>query len=513
MSYLLLDKAATSVTSPMKNPALNQGQVVQNFLADERGGFSLMFGLMLVPLLGFMGIAIDTARLYAVQSQLQQCLDSAVLAGGRSMYLADRDAIIQHYFDQNWSTGRYGAVPSSLTITPDLANGQITVEATADVPLLLMPLLGFNNQTVTSASQINREDSTLEAALVLDVSGSMMDGATQKISALRNASKLLVDILYPNGTDQGLYVSVVPWDHTVNIGTPYEGWLVPGATTVDSTGPLTSMGGGLWQAIYKNPACPHDGNWNGFATTFFDSYVEQRVFTGDFMLYMRSDPYDIQDDLPGSQGFRPFACVKTDLYRAGALVCADYGLNCATTGLNTVRPLSNDPAAIKTHLDALTAEQDGATDSLTGLFWGWMTLSPTWDGQWSGVPAGMPKDYAEPHHFKSVILMTDGLNNNLSSYDPVPAGVPAGYTLNQAATYINTRSVTICNLLKARGVKIYTVGFDLDVLNAGDRTAVEDYLRGCASSPGNFFPAPDAATLTTAFRTIASDLAALRISQ
>lgn len=464
----------------------------KGLFGDQRGAFAPIFGLLLIPLIGFMGLAIDTSRYYAVMQQLQQCIDSAVLAGGRSISSPDRDTIIQNYFDNNWKTGRYGAIPSALTINANVATGKITVSATADVPLLLMPvLLGYDEAVVGAVSEITRTDSTLEAALVLDISGSMFGS---KIAALRTASKLLVDILYPSAApDPKVYLSIVPWDHYVFVGAGYNSWVsgVP-APVLGTPSPWVGTS-----------VCPSTGLPVTHTELRYNrSYVGQ--------IGLRSDPNDLNEKNPLEQIFHPAAsCWHLDLYNSGSLVCEDY-TNWCSNNPNTVVPLRNDPAFLKARLSGLEDAQN--TNSMGGLFWGWMTISPNWQGWWSGVPAAMPKAYAAPDHYKAIVLMTDGLNNNVEgAYNPrPPATTPSNSMAN--AFYINARSKAICAHIKARGVRIYTVGFDLTSLTPSMRTMVEDYLKDCASSPSNYFPAPTSATLVSVFSAIASDLASLRIS-
>ena len=50
---------------------------------DRRGAAAAFFALAIVPLVAFLGLAIDTTRGYLVKSHLNQALDAAALAGGR----------------------------------------------------------------------------------------------------------------------------------------------------------------------------------------------------------------------------------------------------------------------------------------------------------------------------------------------------------------------------------------------------------------------------------------------
>ena len=74
----------------------------------------------------------------------------------------------------------------------------------------------------------------MEIALVLDVTGSM---AGAPMTALRNAATDLVNIIYgPNDTLPNLWVSVVPYTSTVNIGRGRSGWLAAGSLNASSYG-------------------------------------------------------------------------------------------------------------------------------------------------------------------------------------------------------------------------------------------------------------------------------------
>lgn len=85
----------------------------------------------------------------------------------------------------------------------------------------------------------------------------------------------------------------------------------------------------------------------------------------------------------------------------------------------------------------------------------------------------------------------------------------AGITNNgQALPEINRRMTNLCTAIKARGITVYTV-----VFVANPSQAITDLYRGCASAPENYFPAPTRETLNAAFRTIAGQLANLRLAQ
>jgi len=64
-----------------------------------------------------------------------------------------------------------------------------------------------------------------------------------------------------------------------------------------------------------------------------------------------------------------------------------------------------------------------------------------------------------------------------------------------------------CAAMKARGIVVYTVGFQLNAAGA------EDVMETCASGSSKAFTADDGAELEAAFRAIAEDIVTLRLTQ
>ncbi len=424
------------------------------FQRDRSGMVLLVFALLLIPLVGIVGLAVDAARGYAVRSQLQQALDSAALAGGRVFGLTDaqRDAVIRAFFAENLRKSRYGAIinvldPKKLDISADTAAGTLTVGANATMPVSLMKVLGFTTVPVVSAAQITRKNSKLELALALDVSNSMNDKigcaycTTTKIASLRSAAKLLVDIVYRGATGDTVQVSVIPWNERVFVDPTYSGaWCSP------------------------SPSSSWKGN------------VSMR-WTSDL---------DLSDVPPSVAPFQP-------------LLSASYIIP-------TLLPLTATPGTVKSYISKLTA--NGNTTSTVGLFWGWMTLSPKWRGLWADVPGTLPRDYTDHDNIKALVMMTDGVDNTVSSsYSPMP--VARNDRTFPARNWLKARSIATCAKMKALGIRIYTIGFGPEPLS--DPSAI-DLLKSCATG-GNFFPAANGTELAAAFQAIASDLSALRLSR
>src|SRR5215813_13239525 len=72
------------------------------FRRDQRGNVAVIVGAAIIPLVGALGLATDTARGYLVKARLSQALDAAALAGGKVYFSTQRDADIKKYFGANF---------------------------------------------------------------------------------------------------------------------------------------------------------------------------------------------------------------------------------------------------------------------------------------------------------------------------------------------------------------------------------------------------------------------------
>lgn len=57
--------------------------LMRRFRMDQRGNVMMLFGLMLVPLMGFVGVAVDYSRASNLRQALNAAIDSAALMAAR----------------------------------------------------------------------------------------------------------------------------------------------------------------------------------------------------------------------------------------------------------------------------------------------------------------------------------------------------------------------------------------------------------------------------------------------
>ncbi len=167
--------------------------------------FTFMTTLVLIPIIG---LAIDGGVVFWVKAKLSSAVDAAAIAAGRSINVSlgagqnSPTAITaaQEWFSANFPAGWLGTsvVGGQPTVTftaTTSSTQQVTVSASAVVPLFFMRLLHINSYTVTAIAQSSRRN--LNLVLVLDRSGSMgaqgSNACPTMIAAAQNFVNLFTD--------------------------------------------------------------------------------------------------------------------------------------------------------------------------------------------------------------------------------------------------------------------------------------------------------------------------------
>lgn len=436
------------------------------------GNLAVMTALLAVPMIGFAGLATDGARAWVLQSRLYTAVDAAALAMARNVGVpeATRNMEAAGMFWTNFApprandpgpmidVARSGFLASTATfrMPQDLGDGQVRVAASATIPTYFTRLLGFDNVTVNAVSEARRADLGLEVALVLDVTGSMetscttpsdrtavncrvttvprtpgqvVAGTSNNIDLLRLAAADLVNVLFgARETVPNLWVSVVPYTTTINLGPNRQSWL-------DATSQANLTG--------------------NFAPTTWRGCVEaRRGYVGAPV------NGDVLDYPPGLHPFRPFLWRSTlndyvvvDTVNQGpanqrgttrrSVGDNDWRpilWNASTTGQNAITenfqnwrgnqnvgpnlgcpetpvlPLTASKTTVLDTIQSLRATFRGGTMGNLGLQGGWFTLSPNWRSAWNlgaappGHATALPLDYNTLYMRKAIVMMTDGDN-------------------------------------------------------------------------------------------------------
>jgi Flp pilus assembly protein TadG len=174
----------------------------------------------------------------------------------------------------------------------------------------------------------------------------------------------------------------------------------------------------------------------------------------------------------------------------------------------TIVPLSTDKTALKAAITDL--DDGGATAGQIGAAWGWYMLSPNFASLWAS--ASQPAAYTATDVLKVLIFMTDGdfntaYCNNVLSKD---SNGSDDKQINCNATNGDptTQAQAICTAAKAKGVVIYTVGFQV-----GSGSTAEAFIKACATDADHVYLPSSGSLLKDAFAAIGRDITKLRLSR
>ncbi|MDY6924703.1 MAG: pilus assembly protein TadG-related protein [Pseudomonadota bacterium] len=176
----------------------------------------------------------------------------------------------------------------------------------------------------------------------------------------------------------------------------------------------------------------------------------------------------------------------------------------------TIQPLSSDKSALTNKINGYTVQ--GSTAGQIGIGWGWYMVSPNFNYLWPSNGAGA---YDTSKTLKAVIIMTDGEFNTPYCSGVIASDAGSGSGSNSekidcAASNGDPfdQGRAMCAAMKAQGVLVYTVGFQIA---AGGAAA--SMLSTCASTPANFYLPASGGDLSEAFKAIGRDITQLRISK
>jgi len=257
----------------------------RRFVRADQGNIAVMFGIALVPILSFVGAAVDYSRALNARSSMQAALDSTALMVAKDLAAGTITASqvntkAQSYFaalytnkeTQNLTiSGVYTAGSGSTTSTVQV-NGSGGIN-TDFIRVAGFPTINFNTSSTTTWGNVK-----MRVALALDNTGSM--ASSGKITALRNAvagSGGLIDQLSILAkTDGDVYISVIPFAKVVNVGASnynqswidWHDWLSPptdqNALAFDGSQPSLPIN---WHAVGPGAKCPFTNSNGGFACT------------------------------------------------------------------------------------------------------------------------------------------------------------------------------------------------------------------------------------------------------
>jgi hypothetical protein len=467
MSRLLTQRAA-------------QCGLLGRFARDRSGNVAMIFGLTTLIVVTLVGGAVDYGRWLNAKTQNQGALDAAVLAAGRTLQTSSGNSSLAIDTGNTY----YGRMKSLITVN-DTSAFELTQEGTAVrgtsdayVKTPFLSLVGIDELPIfISAEAIlaagGNSESNLEVSVMLDVTGSMQG---DKILDLKDAAKDLIDIIvWSDQSEHTSRVAIAPFAPAVNVGDYFKA-----VTNEDPNGspPVYSYPSSCYKKNGKlKDSCEGDS----------DYLVSPGYKARSRCVVERTGTYEAKEDAPASGKWIP----------SWNAVTGSNSTSC--TPAVSIVPLTADKTKLKDTIDQFSAS--GATAGAVGTGWAWYLISPEWSTIWPA--ASRPAPYADittlgpmgqPKLMKIAVLMTDGEYNTYQGKDA-------------SGSTVSTKAKALCTNMKAKGILVYTVGFQLDT------DLAKQTMLNCATDSSYAYNAGDGEELRQAFRDIALKIATLRINK
>ena len=194
------------------------------FAGANQGNIAVLFAIAAVPILSFVGAAIDYTRANTARTAMQAALDSTALMLAKDLTdgvitTSQIEAKATSYFTALYTNTDAKSVLINASYTQNTGKGstiQLTGSGTVDTDF--MRVAGFPNLNFNTASTSLWGNTRMRVALVLDNTGSMASNG--KMAALQKAATDMIDKLAAlNKTAGDVYISIIPFAKDVNVGT------------------------------------------------------------------------------------------------------------------------------------------------------------------------------------------------------------------------------------------------------------------------------------------------------
>lgn len=436
------------------------------FAADSRGDVAILFGLMTLVLVMLIGLAVDYGRLVNARNQTLEATDAAVLAGARALQTngGDQSAAIKvaQAFYKQAVQSRISVVSNSDTInfavtdngTAVVSNGnaKISTPFMSVAGVKTLPLLHADGSDYAKAVLAvgGNAELNLEVSMMLDITGSMKG---QKLTDMKSAASDLVNIVV--WKDQSKYTSkiaIVPFAYDVRL---------PAAAFKKATGTTTTT----YPCVVER--------------TGTQKYTDAAPQSGQYVMVHNT------------------ATTKNNK--------TTYSPTCDVAAAAEVLPLTSDKTSLLAKINGLATA--GSTAGHIGTAWAWYMLAPNWSSLWAS--SSTPAAYGTDQLKKIAVLMTDGEYNTQYTTNGVPDNSSSLTKCPSAANAVcsSAQAIEQCKAMKAKGIEVYTVGFQLD-----NQTA-KDTLSACATDVNHFYNSTTGDALKAAFRDIALKISTLYLAQ
>jgi len=518
------------------------GKLIARFGRSEDGSFVLFALYLFLAMILVGGLAVDILRHDYARTRLQNTIDSATLAAADLNQTLDPTAVVNDYFDKAGVADALDSVEVSETIN----SRTVRAVAKATIPTWFISAVGVDDLGLTSGGTAREAIQDVEISLVLDVSGSMTRDS--KLTHLKTAANKFIDAMLKDGdTNRRVSISIIPYSSQVQA----DPRLLSQMTVTNRHGYSNCLdfGAGDFQtpAIDPSTSIVQTAHFDGVTSGMMmdESWAPCRTDSDMAPLYLQDDKSKLKDKINDLRGAGNTSVeiglkwgmglldptMRTALVNSGAADSNfserpyDYGraqtikvLIVMTDGQNTTQYML-DPALYP----------NVESDVYVGYFGdNWrITIRDIEDGNrdrdgyynepyyvpggdyWRSDPGNWARALTWPEVWANLSVRWHAWSGRADQhyYDSTKSAVyDAWYTdvvKSIGASEKNNRMADMCDTIKANGVVVYSIAFNISEANS-------TLLKDCASSGNNYFNVTGS-QITYAFSAIATTINQLQL--
>jgi Flp pilus assembly protein TadG len=145
-----------------------------SFLSDRSGTTGMLFASLLIPMLGFIGLAIDFGRAHHASTRLRAIVDSAAIAGARLPATANQNRVnaVLAQFEANTKDTMFEGMTPQIEAT----NAGVTVTAQYTSDTTLLALMGLEEIDVEASTTARSQVENGGVACMLALNPTTSDG-------------------------------------------------------------------------------------------------------------------------------------------------------------------------------------------------------------------------------------------------------------------------------------------------------------------------------------------------
>ncbi|HVM61748.1 MAG TPA: pilus assembly protein TadG-related protein [Verrucomicrobiae bacterium] len=228
-------------------------KTIRRALRREHGQMLVMFVLMIVVLIGFVGLGVDLGFAYISRARLSKAVDAACLNGMRNYYQGTTQAslIASNTFALNYGSCGRDVAPPTLNISFNTTGNNVLLNISAQVAIntffirVLPAIGGYSWRTLTVGDSAQATRTKVILALVLDRSGSMnpTTGTTKGGSTLPGAVQVFINYFDDTIDEASMasFASTATLD--IPMEQPFKSDIITAANNMNWCGGTLSIGG------------------------------------------------------------------------------------------------------------------------------------------------------------------------------------------------------------------------------------------------------------------------------